>query len=164
MIEFLSRNDILSGSSEYIYVHHEVPIPRTFSLDYDKSLFRALETKTKENFTNQNCYAELIEDYYSLFYTCAEKYYMITHKDYGMSLFSPIDAQLVYNVRTNEKLDINDAKAYYNIIVDFFNDIKLDSSIIPLIEAIQFNQSVDLFYTLPILIYVLEYSIKKLMM
>lgn len=163
MIEFLSRNEILSGSTEYVYVHHEVPVPRTFSLDYDKSLFRALETKTKENFTNQNCYAELIDDYYSLFYTCAEEYYKIIHKDYGMSLFSPIDAQLVYNVRTNEKLAVNNPKAYYNIIVDFFNDVKLDSSIIPLIEAIQFTQSVDLFYTIPILIYVLEYSIKKLM-
>ena len=163
MIEFLSRNSILAGSSEYVYIHHEVPVSRTFSLDYDKSLFRALETKTKENFTNQNCYAELIRDKYSLFVTCIDEYYMITHKDYGMSLFSPIDAQLIYNVRTNEKLVVNDPKAYYNIIVDFFNDVKLDSSIIPLIESIQFTQSVDLFYNIPILIYVLEYSIKKLM-
>jgi len=163
MIEFLSRNDILSGSSEYIYVHHEVPVQRTFSLDYDKSLFRALENKSKENFTNQNCNAELIQDQYSLFYTCAEEYYMIKHKDFGLSLFNPIDAQLIYGVRTGEKLVANDPKAYYNIIIDFFNDVKLDSSIIPLIESIKFDSSIDLFYIIPMIIYALEYSIKKLM-
>lgn len=163
MIEFLSRNEILSGSKEYVYVHHEVPVPRTFSIDYNQSLFRALETKSKENFTNQNCNAELIQDTYSLFHTVADEYYMIKHKDFGLSLFNPIDAQLVFNVRTNEKLVVNDPKAYYNIIVDYFNDTKFDSSIIPLIEAIEFTPSIDLFYTIPMLIYVLEYSVKKLM-
>jgi hypothetical protein len=88
---------------------------------------------------------------------------MIKHKDFGLSLFNPIDAQLVSNVKTNEKLLPNDPKAYYNIIVDYFNDVKLDSSIVPLLEAIEFTPSVDLFYTIPMLIYVLEYSIKKLM-
>lgn len=163
MIEFLSRNEILSGSKEYVYVHHEVPVPRTFSIDYNQSLFRALETKTKENFTNQNCNAELIQDFYSLFHTVADDYYMIKHKDFGLSLFNPIDAQLVFNVKTGEKLAVNDPKAYYNIIVDFFNDAKFDSSIIPLIEAIEFTPSIDLFYTIPMLIYVLEYGVKKLM-
>ena len=38
MIEFLSRNDILKGSDEYIFVHHEVPVPRTFSIDYNNTL------------------------------------------------------------------------------------------------------------------------------
>jgi len=163
MIEFLYRNDILAGSTEYVYVHHEVPVPRTFSIDYNQSIFRSIETHTKNNFTNQNCNAELIQDQYSLFSTVADDYYMIKHKDFGLSLFNPIDAQLVNNVKTNDKLLPNDPKAYYNIIVDYFNDVKLDSSIIPLIEAIEFTPSVDLFYTIPMLIYVLEYSIKKLM-
>lgn len=163
MIEFLSRNDILSGSTEYIYINHEVPVPRTFSIDYNQSLFRALETKTVEKFTNQNCNAELIQDQYSLFSTVADDYYIIKHKDFGLSLFNPVDAQLISNVKFGEKFESNDPKAYYNIIVDYFNDVKLDSSIIPLLEAIDFKPTVDLFYTIPMLIFVLEYSIKKLM-
>jgi hypothetical protein len=163
MIEFLSRNDILSGSTEYIYINHEVPVPRTFSIDYNQSLFRALETKTVEKFTNQNCNAELIQDQYSLFSTVADDYYMIKHKYFGLSLFNPVDAQLISSVKFKEKLLQNDPKAYYNIIVDYFNDVKLDSSIIPLLEAIDFKPTVDLFYTIPMLIFVLEYSIKKLM-
>lgn len=163
MIEFLSRNDILSGSSEYVYVHHEVPVPRTFSIEYNQSIFRAIELKAKDNFTNQNCNAELIQDRYSLFSSTIDDYYMIKHKDFGLSLFNPIDAQLVSCVKFNEKLLPNDPKAYYNIIIDYFNDVKIDSSIIPLLEAIQFNPDIDLFYSIPMLIYVIEYSIKNLM-
>ena len=163
MIEFLIRNDIMSGSTEYVYVHHEIAVPRTFSIEYDKSIFRALETKTKANFTNQNCIGELIDDCYSLFYTTIDKYYKVTHKDYGMSLFNPIDGMLISNVKSNELLDPNDPKAYYNIIVKYFNDAKLDSSVVSLLERIDFAQSVDLFYAIPMIIYVLEYSVKKLM-
>ncbi len=163
MIEFLSRNDILTGSTEYVYVNHEVPVPRTFTIDYNQSIFRALETKSKNAFSNQNCVAELIRDQYSLFATVADDYYIIEHKDYGLSLFNPIDAELIGNVKTDEILLPNNPKAYYNIIVRYFNDTKLDSSIIPLLEEINFTPSVDLFYTIPMLIYVLEYSIKKLM-
>lgn len=163
MIEFLSRNDILLGSDEYIYVNHEVPVSRTFGIDYNQSIFRALETKTKERFTNQNCNAELIQDQYSLFSTVAEDYYIIKHKDFGMSLFNPVDAQLISNVKCNELLESNNPKAYYNIMVKYFNDADIDSSIIPILEQIDFKPSVDLFYGMPMLIYVLEYSIKKLM-
>ena len=163
MIEFLSRNDILSGSDEYIYINHEVAVPRTFSIDYNNSLFRALETKSIENFTNQTCNAEMIQDQYSLFASVAEDYYMIKHKDVGMNLFNPVDAQLISNVKFNEKLLPSDIKAHYNIIVDYFNNVKLDSSVIPLLENMKFEPSIDLFYVMPMLIFVLEYSIKKLM-
>lgn len=163
MIEFMLRNGIMTGSTEYVYVHHEVPVPRTFSIEYDKSIFRALETKTKSIFTGRNCIGELIRDVYTLFYTTIEDYYMITYKDYGMCMFNPIDGQLVSNVKSNEKLDPNDPKAYYNIIVDYFNDVKLNSSVIPLLEAIDYRQSVDLFYAIPMIIYILEDNVKKLM-
>lgn len=163
VIEFMLRNNILLGSDEYIYVNHEVPVDRTFSIDYNNSIFRALETKTKSKFTSQTCNAELIQDQYSLFATVSEDYYMIKHKDFGLSLFNPIDAVLINNVKCNELLERDDAKSYYNIITKFFNNEKIDSSIIPLIEAINFKPTVDLFYTIPMLIYVIEYGIKKLM-
>lgn len=163
MIEFLMRNDILNGSDEYIYVHHELPESRTFTIEYNNSFFRALETKTKERFSNQKCSAELIRDQYSLFACVIDEYYIIKHQDIGMFIFNPIDALLINNVKCNEELDINDAKSYYNIITKFFNDSVIDSSIIPILERIDFKPSVDLFYSIPMIIYVIEYSIKKLM-
>lgn len=163
MIEFLSRNNILAGSKEYVYVHHEVPVPRTFSIEYNNSPFRALETKNISGFSNNSCIGELINNQYTLFATVIEDYFMIKYKDQGLSLFNPIDSLLISGVKTKEKLPITDQKAYYNIIIDYFNDGKIDSSIVPILESIEFKDTADLFYGIPMLIFVLESGIKKLM-
>ena len=163
MIEFLSRNNILAGSKEYVYVHHEVPVPRTFSIEYNNSPFRALETKNISGFSNNSCIGELINNQYTLFATVIDDYFMIKYKEQGLSLFNPIDSLLISSVKTKEKLPITDQKAYYNIIIDYFNDGKIDSSIVPIIESIEFKDSADLFYGIPMLIFVLESGIKKLM-
>lgn len=163
MIEFLIRNDILNGSDEYIYVHHELPENRTFSIEYNDSLFRALETKTKERFTNQKCCAELIRDQYSLFASVSEEYYVIKHQDIGMFIFNPVDSVLISNVKFNEEFDINNPKSYYNIITKFFNNSPINSSIVSILERIDFKPTIDLFYSIPMIIYIIEYSIKNLM-
>ena len=163
MIEFLSRNNILAGSKEFIYVHHEVPVARTFSIEYNHSPFRALETKNISEFSNNSCIGELINNQYSLFSTVFEDYFMVTYKDSGLSLFNPIDALLISSVKTKQKLPITDKKAYYNIIIDYFNDGKIDSSILPILEAIDFKNTPDLFYGIPMIIYVIETGIRKLM-
>lgn len=164
MIEFMDRNNILAGSDEYIYIHHEVPVPRTFgTIEYNNSPFRALETKNKSNFSNKSCTAELIRNQYTMFNTVKEDYFMIKYQDIGLNLFSPIDSHLISAVKSNEKLEVTDPKAYYNIIVDYFNDGKIDSSIVPILESIEYKNTADLFYGIPMLIYVIETGIKKLM-
>ena len=50
-----------------------------------------------------------------------------------------------------------------NIIIKFMNKSKIDSNIIPLLESIEFEASVDLFYCTPMIIYALEVSVEKLM-
>ena len=163
MIEFIQRNNILSGSDEYIYVHHEVPVPRTFSIDYSNSIFRSLETKSIENFSNPPCSASKIDEVYSLFYSTNDIYYMIKHSNIGIELFQPIDGMLIHNVKSNTELDVNDNKSYYNIITKYMNEITIDSGIIPMLENINFTPSTNLFYGIPILIFCLENSIKNLM-
>jgi hypothetical protein len=163
MIEFMHRNNILAGADEYIFVNHEVPMPRTFAIDYNESIFRALETKTINNFSNRSFCAELITGQYNLFFSVAEQYFMLKPKDVGMSLFSPFNALLINNVKCHELLEPNDPYSYYNIIVKYFNNDKLDSSIIPLIERIEFKPTVDLFYSIPMIIFCLENMIKNLM-
>ena len=48
MIEFLKRNNILSGAKEFIYVDHQTFVPRTFGIDYDQTFFRSLEVHDKK--------------------------------------------------------------------------------------------------------------------
>lgn len=165
MIEFLSRNSILKGSNEYIHVHHEVPVSRTFAIDYNNSIFRALETLSKDRFSIIPCSANVIDNQYSLFATVIDDYFQIDYSDnkYGPIKFSPINSELVSRVKSNKEFDEFDKNSYMNIIIKFMNESKIDSNIIPLLESIVFKPTVDLFYCIPMIIYSLEISVKKLM-
>ena len=45
MIEFLIRNNILKRKRNFLHVTHQLEMNKTFSLEYDCSLFRSLEVK-----------------------------------------------------------------------------------------------------------------------
>ena len=163
MIEFLMRNNLLSGSSEYIYVNHEVPVPRTFCIDYNQTYFRAFETNTIELFNSDKCTAPIIDNQYSLFSSVKDDYYMIQFGKKGMCEFQTLDPELVSRVKENNEYEIGDSKSHYNIIIKYFNNSPLDSNIIPLIEDIKFESTPNFFYTIPMIIYIIENSIKNLM-
>ena len=163
MIEFLMRNNILSGSSEYIYVNHEVPMPRTFAIEYDKSYFRALETNTIDLFNNNICTAPIIDNQYSLFYTVKEEYYMIDYNRRGLEEFQTLDSELVSRIKEDNEYDDDSLKSSYNIIIRYFNKKELGSNMIPLLEDMKFTESSSMFYSIPMIIYIIESSIKNLM-
>ena len=163
MIEFLMRNNILSGSTEYIYVNHEIPVPRTFAIDYNQSYFRALETNTMDLFNNRKCTAPLIDNQYSLFASVRDEYFIISYTKKGLSEFQTLDAELISRVKENQEYEDSDDKSFYNIIIKYFNHSPLNSNMIPLIEDIKFKSSPDFFYTIPMIIYIIENSIKNLM-
>lgn len=165
MIEFLNRNSILKGSDEYIYIHHEVPVPRTFSINYNESIFRSLETCTKERFSTIPCHANIIDNQYSLFATVMDSYFEVEYNinSTGLYNFSPINSELVSRVKSNEEFDESDKNSYMNIIIKFMNKSKIDSNILPLLESIDFKPVPDLFYCIPMIIYALEISVQKLM-
>ncbi len=165
MIEFLNRNSILKGSDEYIYVHHEVPVPRTFSINYNESIFRSLETCTKERFSTIPCHANIIDNQYSLFATVMDSYFEVEYNvnSTGLYNFSPINSELISRVKSNEEFDESNENSYMNIIIKFMNKSKIDSNILPLLESINFKPIPDLFYCIPMIIYALEISVQKLM-
>ena len=166
MIEFLSKNSILKGSTNYVYVSHETFVPETFAIDYDKTFFRAVETHTKNRFVTNTAIADYIDDQYSLFNTTLDSYFKIDYNSPRAMLtsFSTLDPNLVSMVQENREIkDQLDPDAIYNIIVRYFNDRPLDSSIVPIIENIDFKPNQKLFYTIPFVIYAIEDGIRKLM-
>ncbi|MGN1394248.1 MAG: hypothetical protein ACI4V7_09535 [Succinivibrionaceae bacterium] len=164
MIEFLIRNKIMEGSTEYVFVHHEIPIPRTFSIEYNDTYFRALETKTTSLFNNNTYHADIIDNSYSLFSTVKEEYYMIDYKDKGLQRYTTLDPDFVRRVHTGELYENQSYHSIYNIIIRYMNGMKIDSNIIPIIENIEFVKSDNnLFYVIPMIIFIIENSIKKLM-
>ena len=50
LIEFMIRNKILSGASNFIYVTQQMFLPATFAMDYNKTIFASLE----DNYINKH--------------------------------------------------------------------------------------------------------------
>ena len=51
-----------------------------------------------------------------------------------------------------------------NIIIKYFNDIDLSRNDIEAMDNIDYRDSYELFFKLPIVLFILEYSIKKIML
>lgn len=165
MIEFLIRNGILSNGEKYIYVSHQTFKYATFALDYDKTFFRTIELK-KKPIKVKTAYASLVEDPNSLLVTRLEDYFKIDYSIVANALISPIpvvNMKLVEAINTNTLLTEDDQYKYFNIIIQYFNDGKIDSDTIDIIDSIDYNANIDLFYAVPIIIYILEDQIKRLL-
>lgn len=170
LIEFLIKNNILYNTkSKYTYVSHACTLPLNFNIDYKQSFFNNLETKsTKINEYNQ--YAVLITDPMSLLTTRLEEYYMITSRDelgnrlYGQIAepIDQIDNDLINMINTKTKItDATNPKFYYNIIYDYLFS-KIDPNSIEMIYNINFVQCKELYYSIPMIIFIINNYIEEL--
>lgn len=164
LIEFLDTNKILVGAKEDIYINHELPVPRTFEIQYDKSIFKALEKKNKDNFIATNYYGKGIDNQFTLFITSPDAYFEAT-PGVGLYTFTKISPELTARVMENDLVEsIADPHAYYNIIINYFNEHELiNAEAVNIIENIDFTPTMDLFYGIPMIIYIMEDNIKNLM-
>lgn len=162
MVEFLSKNKILenSGSREYIVVDHKLPISQTFTLDYERTFFRSLETKkisSLKKVTNKST-ADIIDNKMSIFSSRLEEYFNINYKVYtyeANNIIECISDEIILNILEN-KLFEEDEKKLYNIIIKYFNDTELTKNDIDVVSDIEYKDSVELFYIIPAIIFCLE--------
>ena len=166
MIEFIIRNGILdSGSSKYSYITQQVYLSQTFCIEYDKTVFKYLEQKNnKINF--QRAYGILIDDPTSLLTTRMEDYYLIDYKVKLGVLADPIDlfdSDLVEAITVGKIFEAGDPKEYYNIISSYFSGNDITQDMIDALERIEYSPGVEIFYTIPMIIFILEkYAINLL--
>ena len=90
-----------------------------------------------------------------MFASVIDQYFSINYKSKGVYSFNPISAELISRVKKNEEFDQYDERSYMNIIIKYMNNSKIDSNIIPLLESIDFKPTVDMFYCIPMIIYIL---------
>ena len=174
MVEFLIRNKILanSGQKDYVYIDHKLPIPATFSLDYNKTFFRSFEQYDKEHLmrSNRESTAEYINNPVSIFNSRPEEYFEMNYKVYrrventpnpvAHNIIECFPTRVVDAIMENSLLeDINDS--VYNIFVKYFNDIDYCEHDFDIIENVDYNDSKSMFYLIPLLIFCLESYIKK---
>ena len=164
MIEFLMRHSILTGSDPYIYVSQAIQVPQTMILDYDKTFFKALETKSIDRFCNRPANINIIDDIYSLFHTTLIKYFKV---DYAEPIFQGgyaiLDPVMISDAKEGIERQNDDPKALNNIITRYFHDKPLDSSICDIFDNIDYKPTPYLFYGLPMALFCIESQIRNLM-
>ena len=170
MIEFLIRNKILdNGNDSYIHVGHQLQVDKTFSIDYENTLFRAFEKKNKNMLIKSDRAIQPmdIKGYGTTFSSRFETYFKAryTNLDSGYSTCC-LDDEIVYMIQDRklvEEVDsiVEDIELWKNILVKHFYDEDFTEKEIESISDIKFNVSYKAFYLIPLLILCLENAIEK---
>lgn len=170
MIEFLIRNKILdNGNDSYIHVGHQLQVDKTFSIDYENTLFRAFEKKNKNMLLKSDRAIQPmdIKGYGTTFSSRFETYFKAryTNLDSGYSTCC-LDDEIVYMIQDRklvEEVDsiVEDIELWKNILVKHFYDEDFTEKEIESISDIKFNVSYKAFYLIPLLILCLENAIEK---
>lgn len=163
MIEFLINNKILSGDEEYLFITHQTTISNIFGINYDKTMFRAIELGELKDKYRATSTALLIDEQLSILTSRFEDYYMIDYipnNNPNLETVYNFDLDLIQKIKDNQLYDSN---IYKNIIIKYFLNQQLTGNDIESIKDIDYEVNIRLFYDIPILIYVLEHYIKQLL-
>lgn len=172
MIEFLIRNKILdNGTDSYVYVCHQIDVVPTFTLDYDRTFFRAFELCSKEKLAvnERSIKLEDIIAYGTTFAGRFENYYKAKYiKPLAGYSGTCLTDELYYgildnNLIENEKNLERESPIWVNIIIKYFNGGNITDDEIKSVENIHFDDSMRAFYIIPLLIFCLENAIEKLL-
>lgn len=162
LTEFIIRNRLyVTDDESYLYVSQAVHIPSTFAIEYDHTIFRDVENKEPLLHTN-SCYPVPVHDPNSLLVDRMEDYFELSINLHH-SLQHPInwlDNDLFDRIQNNLPYDEDDIKnpIYRNIIINYMNnedfsvnDVEIDNLI-----NLNYRYSKDLFYEIPILMYIIK--------
>ena len=172
MIEFLIRNKILdNGNDSFIYVCHQLDTVATFSMDYDRTFYRAIELCSKDRFSTAERTIQLedIVSYGTTFAGRFETYYKARYiKPLAGYSGTCIDDELYYAIMDNTIVeDFKDLEVkpplWRNIIVKYFNGGEITEKEVQSVVDMHFDKSITAFYIIPVLIFCLENTIEKLL-
>lgn len=171
LTEFVKKNGLISSRGDYLYLEHQLSLPKTFELDYDRTFFYCIEHKSSKKFKNSSrlCFGELIDNKYDVFANRAEPYLQM---NYSMNLegvpqsispglvFEIFDAPLLEGI-ANDKLFGDDILS--DVIIKYFNDHDITEDDLDALDVYDYMDNAMQFYYVPIVIFILEYYIKALM-
>lgn len=169
MIEFLKRNEILTGSEEFIHIAHQTYVQKTFGIDYDRTFFRYIELHDKRSIRRHSIHVQgkLIENEpLSIFDTVLDRYYKLSYDTSilhpGVRVMDVFDTDLIDRIESNTKYEDFDS-LYKNIIIKFFNNEEINGDDFKELEYVLFIPTMENFYNMPLLIYIIESIITRLL-
>ena len=126
-IEFMIRHKLLYNTDRYIYIEHKTQLPKTFSIDYNQSIYRAFELQDIEKLITcqRNSQADYIADPTSIFATRYENYFALNYHVYAeengplnpRGIIPILNDTMIEHIRTNKKYNSHDKNIYDNIII-----------------------------------------------
>jgi hypothetical protein len=165
LIEFLIRNKILdNGENSYVYVTHQIPVVKTFSMDYDRTIFRCFELKDKDKLLSSmhDSGVEDIRAYGTTFYGRYEPYFKVSGIKSERCNVSMIDENLIIDILEGQ-LYTEQSEIWKNIIVKYFLDMTYTEEEIEAVNNINFKFSSEAFYMIPYLIFCIEKAIENVL-
>lgn len=163
LIEFMIRNRLLSGSTNYVYVQHQYVMPTTFPIDYSRTIFYSLEEGSSQ--THIGSYlGQLFKavQRLSLLYQYPIDYYIMDYKKlyrtgFMINIFDDPD----FNTKIINNKDVEDPMKA--IVIKYFNGIDITLDDAAKLKHIDFLPTKELFYLIPMVIFILKIQLSKLM-
>lgn len=172
LIEFIIKNKILANTGDkYEYIDHKTFPKADFPIKYSKSIWRAIETKDKDHINSciVSSPGTYIDDPATIFSTRYENYFEMTYEnpdpvaDRWSSRLSIIPSQVIGHINEGQ-LFFNSPLSKYNLLIKYFNDMEINAhDMDPLQRIDSYSNDKDTYYLIPIIIFILEYNIKKIM-
>lgn len=165
LFEFIIKNSIFTNKGSYVYIGQPIDLPATFGFKYDKSFFRALEECDMKYFKIHSSCARKITQPFTLFTSRKEDYYYIEYDTPGFydEQLTTIDPDLVSAIKDNRLFDLDSNKAFYNIIIKYFNNSKITLCDIDTFERLNLLDSDYLYYAIPEVMFIIEQNIKNML-
>lgn len=167
--EFLIRNKILSSDKNFTCYTQQVYLEPTFSLTYDKSLFKHIEELDKNKLEKcyKFAYLDIVNQVNSILSMRQEPYYItkyIQDKDQSQVKIFPVldivDNDLIHAIINDITVDMPDHLE--NVIVNYMNGRSITKADIEILEEVTFVKNKRLYYLIPIIIYILNYNANKI--
>lgn len=166
LIEFMIRNKILDGSTNYIFVQHQMIMPQTFPIDYDRTFFRTLELKDINSHVG-TFVGNLIKclQRYSLLYAYPIDYYYMEYRDlytglYIIDIFD--DPGFGDVIKQNTKLT-NQDDVMKDIIRMYFNDEEITIDTLKPLRHLKYSSNKQMFYLIPMTIFCITKTLESLL-
>ena len=167
LIEFLKRNSLNKHFDKYMYINQQVSLPLTFEIEYNDTIFKALEkNKLKDNMSLSFIGRGVVEPL-SILYMRSEDYLETkyvnnynkpTIHDYVTEILS---TNFIDCCKQNRKFEDNNK--YMNIIIKYFNNEEIVEKDLHLLDEINYVPEMHLFYEIPMILFILDKAMTELM-
>lgn len=171
LIEFIIRNGLLNSDDElkYLFVSQAVHTSSTFTLEYNRTIFKDIEDKNSQLHTNSaymlpvhdpnSLLVDRMEDYLQLSVNLMDKHNSNPVNQLNNNLFAHIQE----NTPFNEEDEVNQV-LYWNMIVNYMNqdEFSITAKQLESLDKLKYRYCKDLYYEIPIILYIIKWYMNNM--